>query len=1228
VKTKSDTRLAQWLGRYGGVAAALGLGLVAAAPLLANGGFLLTRGGGDSPFLLLRLQQLLAALGSGQFPARWMPDADYGYGYPFFHYYAALPYHLAALFKVYGFSYNAALELTQAAALLLGAVGAYAWARGLRSGAAPAGLSRPQAVLAAAAFTFAPFHLANLYVRGDSLSELWAMSFYPLGLWTAQRCLTAPSLQRAAALAAVTGLLVLTHNISALNFLPFMALALLLGWLPRTRSSAGADGHAPQPQEWAGERANGRMAPMQPTPQWRRQGALWPLAAAGLALAWGLALAAFFWLPALSEIGAVQIGDVTEGYFFYANHFRGADLVQRSLFYNAETGAGLPTPFAMGLAQAALAGLGLAALAARAARARRWTSGDSLLVLGLALSTWMITPASAWAWEHLPLVRFTQFPWRFLSIQALFAAGLAAHVVPPGRPPESAFRVRAGQWALAVGLGLALALLGMGRLRPEFVPLADDDVTAERMQLLEYFSANIGSTIGYEYLPRAVTPRPYASETLLGRAPRLKVVSGQASGTRDWQRGAAEGWRVEVSGGPARVALPRHNWPGWRVNVDGQPAVVQTLEGLGWIAVDLAPGAHMVEAWLGATPIRTAAEGLSLAAALALAATALAGSFGRRMEFAPAGTAAFVRRRSPRSARTLLIAAGALGVLLAGSLVLRGRRPDPSTLPLSIDFEQLTLWHRDVVRFAGGAQLVEAAYAADSPDRPGVARGDTLRVTSIWQGADGLQATLALAPASNLLSQAPATLASDSVVLAGAESSAVHTLRIPSDVPPGVYFVTVTLADAGGLRTPLTARGRARGQVHLAPVWIDDAGTEAGAGMAALGQFTVPLVLRQAGGATPAPGVLRLDLTWEALGDLAGNYQAALRLRDAAGFEWASVDAQAAYGFYPTHFWRPGEVVPDYYLLALSEGTPPGEYRVDLNLYAAPGLESLGTAAFPVTLAQATPRGDRTAQHALTAEIELGAVRLPAQFDQGAAPEFQAEWLTIGAPSRAYRARWSLLGPGGERIPQVLELAPGSSTTNWPGQAFILGRARFGTDAALAPGRYQVTLALVDEAGQPVSAEIMAGEVEVKGRPRTFNVPSLQTTIGASFGEVLVLHGYDAQRTAGQLRLTLAWGALAAPGRDYKFFVHLFNPADGFVVQQVDAIPRDFGYPTALWVAGEVVTDTVEFEVSDLAPGSYRLAAGWYDPNSPNLERLAAADAQGTPLAGDQVVLPLVVEVP
>src|SRR5207253_4256407 len=110
------------------------------------------------------------------------------------------------------------------AALLAAAAGAYGWGRAL-----PRPLSKPQALLAAAAYTFAPFHLVNLYVRGDSLSELWAMALYPLVLWAAQRCLDRASFWRLFALAGATSLLVLTHNISALNFMPFVAGYLVLG---------------------------------------------------------------------------------------------------------------------------------------------------------------------------------------------------------------------------------------------------------------------------------------------------------------------------------------------------------------------------------------------------------------------------------------------------------------------------------------------------------------------------------------------------------------------------------------------------------------------------------------------------------------------------------------------------------------------------------------------------------------------------------------------------------------------------------------------------------------------------------------------------------------------------------------------------------------------------------------------------------------------------------------
>lgn len=1158
-----------------GVAALL-FGLLAAAPLLAHNGFLLTRGGGDSPFLLQRLHELLAALAGGQFPARWMPNADYGFGYPFFNYYAALPYYLAALFHVYGFAYVGSLKLTQVAALLLAAGGAYGWAR---TGIFNIQLSRSQALLAAAAYTFAPFHLVNLYVRGDSLSELWAMSFYPLVFWSAQRCLEAPRLSRAFILAGSVALLVLSHNISALNFMPFVGLYLLLGGADRLRRPSAGQG----PRAWA------------------------PAAVGLAALAWGLVLSAFFWLPALREISAVQLADVTQGYFYYGNHFRAADLVQPGLFFSADTGPGQPTPFSMSLAQAVLTGLGLLVMGAGAVRARRWSLTHTFLLLGLVLATFMITPASAWLWAHLPLLRYTQFPWRFLSIQALFAAAVIAHLVPED-VPSSELRGRALGWVIALGVGLALAATSLGQLRPDFVPVSDADVTSQRLNLLEYFSANIGSTIGFEYLPRGVNPRPYASDALLGRPPRLKALRGQAGGARLWQRGPAEAWTVTVTDGPATVAIPTHDWPGWTARVDGQAVPVRAGDGLGWITLDVPAGTHTLLLQLGPTPTRTLADILSLLA-FAL----------------PAAYLAYQQLRHRRHLQTLRVFLLAAVVLAAGALLLRAVPPTVSSLPLSIDFAQLTFLHRDVVGFEGGTELTGMTYNADH-----LARGQNLVVNSSWQPAGAGQATLSLVPASNLLDQAPVQLAQATEQFDSAgPTTRSSTLLVPANIPPGVYFVTLEWADRAGPRAALTSAGHKRGLVHLAPVWIDDAGPGMPAG-ASLAQFGPSIALLGALPSTPEPGVLQLNLTWLAQQDIAASDQIALRLRDAAGAEWTASDTQLAYGYYPTFMWRPGEVVPDFYRLRLPDGTPPGKYTLDLSLYdpAAPvALSTLGSATLTASITTATPRGARAPRYELTPEIGLADVAISPHFQQGDAPELRADWLTSGTSSAALRARWSLVAADGIRVSQVLDLAPGSPPATWPANAFIQGRVRLGTSPSLAAGHYALALALVDSGEQPVGPEVTVAELDVSGRPRSFTLPPVETSFAATFGDVIKLWGYDSQQTPDALHLTLVWSALAAPRRDYKFFVHLFNPDDGRVAAQFDAIPRNFTYPTVIWLNGEVVSDTVQLPLAGVPPGSYEVAVGWYDPDHPE-QRLPAADAQGQPWPDGRAVLPLSVRVP
>ena len=110
------------------VATLILIALLAALPLWGPG-MVNTRGGGDSPFLLQRTHQLLANLRAGVFPVRWMPDAAYGLGYPFFSYYAALPYYLAGFLALIGIDILTALKLVQTMGFIAAGLAMYGWMR-------------------------------------------------------------------------------------------------------------------------------------------------------------------------------------------------------------------------------------------------------------------------------------------------------------------------------------------------------------------------------------------------------------------------------------------------------------------------------------------------------------------------------------------------------------------------------------------------------------------------------------------------------------------------------------------------------------------------------------------------------------------------------------------------------------------------------------------------------------------------------------------------------------------------------------------------------------------------------------------------------------------------------------------------------------------------------------------------------------------------------------------
>jgi len=172
--------------------------------------------------LLVRLHQLVVNLRAGVFPARWMPDAAYGLGYPFFNFYASLPYYIAALFKLLGFGFISAIKLTQILGFLTAAASMYPLAKRLFH-------QEASAILAALAYTYAPYHLVNVYVRGDALSEFYAFVFYPLILWALLRLRDSFSVVNITCVALAYGALILTHNVSALIFSPVVVHYALCG---------------------------------------------------------------------------------------------------------------------------------------------------------------------------------------------------------------------------------------------------------------------------------------------------------------------------------------------------------------------------------------------------------------------------------------------------------------------------------------------------------------------------------------------------------------------------------------------------------------------------------------------------------------------------------------------------------------------------------------------------------------------------------------------------------------------------------------------------------------------------------------------------------------------------------------------------------------------------------------------------------------------------------------
>jgi hypothetical protein len=199
------------------------------------------------------------------------------------------------------------------------------------------------------------------------------------------------------------------------------------------------------------------------------------------------------------------------------------------------------------------------------------------------------------------------------------------------------------------------------------------------------------------------------------------------------------------------------------------------------------------------------------------------------------------------------------------------------------------------------------------------------------------------------------------------------------------------------------------------------------------------------------------------------------------------------------------------------------------------------------------------------------------------------------------------------------------ATSMWRPGELVTERHTLTLDADETIDEAQTLEVVLYDYSSPELAPVGVAYVPLKERPRSFDVPPIETQARAEFGGQMRLLGYDLAQSPSALTLTLHWQAMRTMPADYKVFVHLFDPATEIIATQDDAMPLRNTYPTRWWAKGEVVSNAIPLSLANVPAGQYRLAVGVYDPNT--RDRLEATESTGAAVPDNRLILEPRVEI-
>lgn len=516
-----------------------------------------------------RLFELNKDVFTGQLPPRLAQDLGFGFDYPLFNFYPSFVYYIAELFHLIGFPYISSTKLMIGLGFLLAGIFMYLFSKEY--------VGRVGGIVAAVAYSYTPYHSVDVYVRG-ALPEFWSFVFVPALFWSFQKLAKKGSFLYIVLSGVFVACLALTHDLIAMMSSFFLG-AFFIYLLLQSKNK---------------KLLFGKIC---------------------LSVALGLGFSAYFWLPAYFEKQFTMVYLLTE---------QGADFhlyfVCIKQFLNSPWGYGGSIPgcsdglsFQVGQAQLLLAFVSLAFSAFFLLRKRKDYGIGILFVLLFLFSLFIQTKYSLFIWNKIQPFSYIQFPWRFLIFSDFAVAFLVAYVF-------SQLKREKVKIVVAAIMILLVILMNKDYFRPRIYLQSVTDANYTSLSVINWQT----SLMSYEYTPKGIaTVTGNSGNSVIAikqneiPTKSFSVIRGKMSVTSEEDIPQQKIWKVSVSQ-PGILRFNTFSFPGWKVFIDDKEVQYSDNNKYKLITVPVPGGQHIIRATFTNTPIRSMANGFSIASIVAV----------------------------------------------------------------------------------------------------------------------------------------------------------------------------------------------------------------------------------------------------------------------------------------------------------------------------------------------------------------------------------------------------------------------------------------------------------------------------------------------------------------------------------------------------------------------------------------------------------------------------------